>query len=169
VRLVERTAAGDRDALGELYDRFAPLLRALARRMVEGEREAEALVQDAFVDAWRSAGRYDPAVVSVRTWLLLALRRRAVDRIGGSAGRLAGVAEGAPPGDALDAGRAAALRAVSSLPPEAREVLELGYYGGLPAAEIAGRLGVSVETVRARLVAGIEHLRARLDVLEGLS
>jgi RNA polymerase sigma-70 factor (ECF subfamily) len=176
VRLVERAAGGERDALGELYDRFSPLLRSVARRMLQGEREAEDLVHDVFLEAWRNAGAYDPARAPVRAWLLLVLRSRALDRI--QAARRAREAReqaGAerdhrsPDDPSLAPDRAVAVRALAALPPEQRRVLELGYYEGLSASEIALAVAVPVGTVKSRIAAGLAKLRALLDVVEGLS
>jgi RNA polymerase sigma-70 factor (ECF subfamily) len=170
VRLVERAAGGDREALGALYDRFAPVLRAVARRMLQGEREAEDLVHDVFLEAWRNAGDYDRARAPVRAWLLLVLRSRALDRV--SAARRArqavdgARAEPGPPereDPALAPDRAAAVRALAALPTEQRRVLELGYCEGLSASEIARITEVPVGTVKSRLAAGLAKLRARFE------
>ncbi|HEY2216370.1 MAG TPA: sigma factor, partial [Solirubrobacteraceae bacterium] len=72
-----RAAAGDRAALGLLYDRFAPSMLAVGQRILGSAREAEDLVHDVFLEAWLRARYYDPARGSVRTWLMLRLRSRA--------------------------------------------------------------------------------------------
>ena len=80
-RLIAAVAEGNRDALGELYDRFAPSMLAVALRMLGSSREAEDVVQDVFLEAWQRAAHYDRARGTVRTWLMLRLRSRTLDRL----------------------------------------------------------------------------------------
>jgi RNA polymerase sigma-70 factor (ECF subfamily) len=173
-RLVERAAGGDRDALGALYDRFAPLLRGVARRMLHGEREAEDLVHDVFLEAWRNAGDYDPARAPVRAWLLLYLRSRALDRMSAARRATAAIrcaAEAPRPAGADDPSlapdRSAAARALARLPLEQRRVLELGYFEGLSASEIAHVTASPIGTVKSRTAAALAKLRAQLEDPEG--
>lgn len=169
-RLIAAIAGGDRDALGELYDRFAPILLAVALRMLGSSREAEDVVQDVFLEAWQRARHYDRSRGTVRTWLMLRLRSRTLDRMRSSK-RTRGVsfeelslpaAEGnteatlaALDGDVLRA-------ALAELPEDQRRVLELGYFSGQSCAEIAAVLSVPIGTVKSRMSRAIAHLRARL-------
>jgi RNA polymerase sigma-70 factor (ECF subfamily) len=173
--LVLRIAGGDRDALGALYDRHAPLLLALGRRLLRGA-DPEDLVHDVFLEAWRAAGSYDARRAPVRAWLTVRLRSRARDRLRGAAlspaagGRDRSDAGGeeAPPGAAWrdDPGRAVdqarAVRALASLPDEQRRVIELAYLDGLSCAEMAQRLDVPLGTVKSRAAAALARLRAGL-------
>lgn len=81
LRLVtERRAEG----LTALYDRHAPALLALARRILGSagaEGDAEDIVQEVFVHVWNNASRYDASRSSVSTWLVLITRSRAIDRL----------------------------------------------------------------------------------------
>jgi RNA polymerase sigma-70 factor (ECF subfamily) len=77
--LVRAIATGDTAALAKLYDRHAPLMLGLARRIVGGKPEAEDIVHDVFVEAWRRAADYDVERGSVKAWLLLRTRSRAID------------------------------------------------------------------------------------------
>lgn len=69
-QLVLKIATGDELALVELYRRYAPHLTALARRMLHDPVEADASVQAAFVEAWKTASHFDPHKLSAKTWLL---------------------------------------------------------------------------------------------------
>src|SRR5262249_59888365 len=71
--------AGDRRALATLYERHASLLLGLALRIVREKREAEDLLHDVFLEAWRSAKDFDPKRGRVRTWLAIRMRSRALD------------------------------------------------------------------------------------------
>src|SRR5262249_269505 len=72
-------AGGDAAALGALYDRHAPHMLALAKRIVVTATAAEDIVQDVFLEAWKKARSYDPSRGGVKSWLLLRTRSRAID------------------------------------------------------------------------------------------
>src|SRR5882724_6116947 len=77
--LVAAMAAGDRGALATLYERHGSLLLGLALRIVRERREAEDLLHDVFLEAWRTAKDFDPKRGRVRTWLAIRMRSRALD------------------------------------------------------------------------------------------
>jgi RNA polymerase sigma-70 factor (ECF subfamily) len=171
--LWQRVVDGDRAALGQLYDRYGGLMHALARRILGDAREAEDLVHDVFLEAWRQAADFDPARGSVRAWLVLRLRSRALDRRK-SAGfarvdSLDAERDLEPRADAaedptLSPDREAIRRALAALPPDQRQVLVLGYFEGLSSSEIAARLGTPIGTVKSRVAAAMTRLRAALRV-----
>lgn len=164
-------ASGDSDALGDLHDRYAGTLLATAIRILGSRREAEDLVHDVLMEVWQKSADYDPERGSVRTWILIRLRSRALDRCR-RAGRFRvetleerdlddlGLAGGDDPGHSLDHERV--RRALHELPPAQRQVLELAYFEGLSATEIAERLAVPVGTVKSRTASGLAKLRAAL-------
>lgn len=169
--LVRAMAGGDRAALAALYDRFAPIMLAVARRISGDAREAEDLLHDVLLEAFRRAGEYDPARGTVRAWLLIRMRSRALDRKRSVAvARAVPLDEGttslADPVAAHDGAagvdHAALLRALAALPKEQRAVLELGYFEGLSSSEIAARLGTPIGTVKSRVAAAMAKLRAGL-------
>ncbi len=69
------------EALADLYDRHAPTLLALSRRILGTSADAEEVLQEVFLHVWNHAERYDPARSSVSTWLVLLTRSRAIDRL----------------------------------------------------------------------------------------
>jgi RNA polymerase sigma-70 factor (ECF subfamily) len=168
--LLRAAAEGDRDALGQLYDRFAPDLLIVAQRLLGNSREAEDVVHDVFLEAWHRARHYDSSRGSVRTWLMLRLRSRALDRLRarrrtdhvaldeGAAANLPARDEG--PTYAGDHDRLAG--ALAGLPQEQRAVLELGYFAGRSCAEIAQTLCVPIGTVKSRMSRAIAQLRTKL-------
>jgi RNA polymerase sigma-70 factor (ECF subfamily) len=170
VDLLAAMACGDISALGDLHDRYAGLMLATAIRILGGRREAEDLVHDVLMEVWHKCADFDPARGSVRTWLLIRLRSRALDRCR-RAGRfrVEALAERdlhahAAAADAPDHGldHARVRQALDELPAAQRQVLELAYFDGLSATEIAERLAVPVGTVKSRTAAGLAKLRAAL-------
>lgn len=167
--LARRLADRRPETLGELYDRHAPALLGIARRILGDAGEAEAAVQETFLDVWSQADRFDAARVSVPTWLVLVLRSRALDRRRSPGGRptTAAVAqrETATPGAdgaAFERRRQRVLAALAELPAAQRQVLELIFWEGLSRAELEERLGLTRETVRNLALAGLKALRRGL-------
>lgn len=169
--LIVQVARGDRAALGDLYDRHVGVMAALATRILGDAREAEDLVHDVFVEAWQRAGDFDPSRGSVRTWLLVRVRSRCLDRKRSPAVRRR---QAMPAEDALgaatrDHGEASVdgkrLRgALEALSPDQRGVLVLAYFEGLSSTEIAERLDIPIGTVKSRVSAAMSKLRERLGV-----
>jgi RNA polymerase sigma-70 factor (ECF subfamily) len=173
--LLRRVAVREEAALAELYDRFAPLLLAVARRILGATAEPEEVLQDAFFQVWLQAERYDPSRSSVSTWLVLIARSRALDRLRSRRSHeratTAAAAEPAAPLDASSAGEARVLHAerservrtaLAELPSEQREVLELAFFGGLSQSEIAATTGAPLGTVKTRALLAMKKLRQAL-------
>ena len=168
VELVRAIAAGDRNGLAALYDRYAPILLGMAMRIIRDRREAEDLLHDVFLEVWRSARDYDLTRGRVRTWLVVRMRSRALDvlksarvsrRSGDSEALDRMVAEPAS-GESPDRLRVRAV--VAELSGEQRQVLELAYFDGLSCSEIATQLSIPIGTVKSRLAAGLGRLRQLL-------
>ncbi|HEX2209870.1 MAG TPA: sigma-70 family RNA polymerase sigma factor [Longimicrobium sp.] len=178
--LLRRMAAGDESALGLLYDRWSPLVHSVVARIAGDADDAEELVEETFLQAWRQAGRYEGARGGVSTWLAVIARSRALDRV-----RLAGHKRAAAeplespesPGSLLpdhDTPLAAAEiaetrqmvhAALQKLPPDQRETLELAYFRGMSQSEIAEATGQPLGTVKTRCRLGLQKLREALSVL----
>lgn len=170
--LVSAMARGDSSALGALYDRHAPHMLALAKRIVATPSAAEDIVQEVFLEAWKKARSYDPSRGRVRSWLLLRTRSRSIDfRRAANQSRACAVSDefwadhaGTQVSDVSFAPDQAAVRsALSALPKDQREALLLGYFEGLSSSEIALRVGSPVGTVKTRVAAALSRLRAALS------
>ena len=161
------------DAAAELYDRYAPQLYALARRIVRNEADAEDVIQEVFSQAWLRAASYDPNRCTVLGWLLMMTRTRAIDRLRARQAR----PDMTPAGFSdvvADNSRSASDRllaaeeaervraALVALPDYQRTPLELAYYEGLTQVEIAERLAEPLGTVKTRMRAALGSLRKRL-------
>jgi RNA polymerase sigma-70 factor (ECF subfamily) len=177
--LLRRMAEGDEQALGTFYDRWNSLVHAIVLRIVRQRNDVEDVVEEAFWQAWRQASRFEPSRGSVQTWLLTIARSRALDRVRalkrlreepliGDGGEM--VVEQAGEGDASMETesmerRTIVLAALSELPSEQREALELGYYGGLSQSEIAERTGQPLGTIKTRMRLAMQKLKGRLLIL----
>src|ERR1700722_20663267 len=76
-----RAAAGDREAVAELYDRYAPVLMPVALRIVGTSADAEDVLHDAFVSLGERARHYSPERGSVVAWLVILVRNLSIDRV----------------------------------------------------------------------------------------
>ncbi len=169
--VLEHVAAGDHGEIEILYERYGAMAFALASRITGDAALAEDVVQDAFIGAWRNAGRYEKGRGSVKTWLLSIVHHRAIDAIR----RRRATAElpepdGGPTPEPLTlpdlwpevAGRLdrdTVVAALLTLSDVQREALELGYFGGLTQQEIADRTGTPLGTVKSRMRLGLLSLR----------
>jgi len=168
--LIRRMAAGDREAFGSFYDRYASLVYPLIVRIVRDRSDAADVLQEVFWEAWQGAATYDPARGTPEAWMITRARTRAIDRV--RALRRRGETFVAPVDEAMAAapvvGGDAAERAedrgivqgaLGQLSPAQREVIELAYFAGLTQTEIAERLKQPLGTVKTRIRLGLERLR----------
>lgn len=174
VELLREAARGEVAAISIVYDRFAGLLLSMAEKILADRAMAEDLVHDVFLEVWRHAASYDPSRGSVRTWMLVRLRSRALDRMRSARTRrevatddhhepTATLVDGDREDPSLEPDRKSVRLALAELPTEQREVLELAYFHGLTSSEIAERMGSPVGTVKSRTAAAIAKLRSLME------
>lgn len=171
--VLRRVAAGQLDALEELYDRYRTMAYSIALRITADPSAAEDVVQDAFLGAWRNASRYLEGRGSVKTWLLAIVHHRAVDSLRRRRPTTELPEPESPPPTALtvpDIWPEVAERldaetvraALATLSDVQREAIELAYFGGLTQQEIAARTGTPLGTVKSRMRLGLLALRGAL-------
>ena len=171
--VLERVAAGELDALEALYDRYRTMAYSIALRITADAGLAEDVVQDAFLGAWRNAGRYAESRASVKTWLLAIVHHRAVDAVRRRRPTtdLPEREDTPPPALTLPdiwpevAGRLdrdAVQEALRVLSDVQREAIELAYFGGLTQQEIAARTSTPLGTVKSRMRLGLLAMRRAL-------
>jgi len=170
--LLARMGARELTALEALYGRYGGVAFSLAYRITLNRETAEEVVQEAFFAAWRRAATYSTERGTARSWLLGVIHHRAIDvvRARKARGQTVPLDEQLPIAGKDDLwsavqqtlDREEIRRALTTLPQEQRESIELAYFGGLTYPEIAGRLGVPLGTIKSRLRLGLEKLRQRL-------
>ncbi len=167
---MQRVAADDEQAIGDLYDRFAPLVYRMAYQTMPTRSDAEAVVQEVFVRLWRTADRFDPKRAALVTWVMLLARRHMVDRLRRFRSRLSPsrLEEGwTPPseenapivGMEQDERYAAVLRRVEMLPELQQTVVKRAYLGGQTLKQIGMELGVPLGTIKSALSRALVRLR----------
>lgn len=173
--LLRRSALGDEGAFAEFYDATSARAYGLALRVVRNPAHAEEVTQEAYLDAWRSSTRFDPARGSAAGWLLTIVHRKAVDRVrsveAASARDETWNRETAPTDHDLTAEAAHASldaarvrSAVATLTDVQRRAVELTYFGGYTHTEVATLLDVPLGTAKTRIRDGLIRLRDLMGV-----
>lgn len=180
--LVQRMQRGDERALAALYDRYAASLLGMVLRTVRERPDAEAVLMEVFLQAWRGAATFDSARGSVLAWLAMMARSRAMDAARRGARRerhetaeqdsvdAIESVEAPEPTDPLHGleqqeRRTAIEQAMTALVPAQRLVIELAFFEGLTHVEIAERLSEPLGTIKTRIRQGMIKLRDLLAPL----
>ena len=164
--------SGEEGAFEQLYRRYETLSLRVAARVC-GPDAAEDAVQAAFLSLWRSRSSFHPSRGSLRSWILTAVRHRAIDAVRERSRRPVvpidtehqpEPSNGRPPEIEVAARETgvAVREAVAELPPAQRQVIELAYFGEYSQAEIAEALRVPLGTVKGRTRLAFQKLPQRL-------
>lgn len=165
--------AGQTAALGILYDRHAGLVYGIALKVLENPQEAEDLTQDIFLN-FVKIGSYEPSRGSLRTYLAILTRSRAVDRVRSRRNtrellkKWGHSRESETATDSLleKVSRSEQSQevkaALAQLSDEQQQILQMAYYDGLSQSEIANQLEIPLGTVKARARRGLLKLRQAL-------
>jgi RNA polymerase sigma-70 factor (ECF subfamily) len=176
-KLLAFVQAGNRDALGVLFRRFARLVRSVSVRILRDEGEAEDLVQELFLFIYRGTASYDDAKSSARSWIVQMTYRRAISRWrylnarGHYRNAELDCCHSAPESvvaltydSSIEAllGRDGLKKVMEELTAEQHETLRLHFYEGYTLAEIGKKLGQSPGNVRHHYYRGLEKLRKQV-------
>jgi RNA polymerase sigma-70 factor (ECF subfamily) len=175
-RLVRSMAEGHQEALARLYDETSPMVNGLLLRILSHQQDAEEVLLDVFMKAWKYASSYSEKRGSVQAWLLIMARNAAIDRIRQRKAQPATLSyepaffpepasvEATPEeASVLEERRIRVQQVLNELPPEQREVVVLSFFGGLTHAELAERLREPLGTVKSRVRMGLTKLRGLLE------
>jgi RNA polymerase sigma-70 factor (ECF subfamily) len=173
--LLRRSARGDEAAFAELYDATSPRIYGLALRVVRDPAQAQEVTQEAYLETWRTASRFDPAKGSAISWLMTIAHRKGVDRVRSAeaSGRrdttyheANATVDHDSTADAAEASLEArrVRAALSGLTVVQREAITLAYSGGYTHTEVATMLDLPVGTAKTRIRDGLIRLRDALGV-----
>ncbi len=169
--LVERVISGDEAALSTIYDRYSAMLFGVILRILRDKQMAEEVLQDLFLQLWRSAAQFDSTRGSLAAWLMVSGRNRAISRLRGRASReILEEEEGLYADTFVSAHnieeevsrtelRRRLTEALHQLPEEQRQAVELAYFEGLTQTEIASRTGSPLGTVKTRVRTAMQSLK----------
>ena len=173
-QLMRLVADLDAAAFEVLYDRHAKAVYGLSHHIMRSAALADDVCQEAFLSVWRSGGRYDRKLGSVRSWMLSITHNRAIDQLRRSRRHDDrqvhddALAERIAAGDSTDAEALRHIeaddagRALGCLPGEQRAVIELSFYSGYSHTEIADTLDLPLGTVKGRMRLALEKLHGEL-------
>lgn len=167
-KMKQRLARGEAAALGELYDRFASLVHALAHRVLGDERAADGVTRTVFAHVWEHPDTYDPRRGPLRPWIADLTHRFAVQRLRDSG--TAELARGELSAEELERRvRRASVAAradyiAHSMPVPLRSALDRAYFQRRDYRGTATDLGVTEEEARRRLRLGLQLLATAHDV-----
>jgi RNA polymerase sigma-70 factor (ECF subfamily) len=177
-QLVLRIAAGEAAALETLYDRYVRQCFGLALRMVSEPALAEEVVQEVFLKLWSRPDSYSAHKGAFVSWLLSLVHHRCVDELR-KRSRTEVALDNEQPLSVLNTRpdpqpdpseqvwvleqQRVVRQALTELPENQRQVLELAYFGGLSQSQIAERLSQPLGTVKTRMRMGLQNLRQLLE------
>lgn len=157
-QLIMRIAEGDQDAMSELYDRYASLLIGMGLGFIRSRESVEDVAHDVFVEIWRTAQDFDPTRGQARTWIIMKMRCRLLDRLRRSKRRQAllhqhgQLLEPRSPTSPLNKTMQHQVQnAIDTLPDHLKEIIQHVYYEGLSSSETADSLDIPTGTVKSRM------------------
>ncbi len=170
---LRRVAEGDRGALRDVYAATSAKLFGICLRILSDRRDAEDVLQEAYLTVWRKAGSFDPARASPITWLATLARNRALDRL--RARRPVGsepidlaidIADDAIPADRLieaDQETARLATCLGELAAPDSRLIQAAFYQGSSYSELAARAALPLGTVKSRIRRALMKLKGCLS------
>jgi RNA polymerase sigma-70 factor (ECF subfamily) len=166
-------ARGDAAAFDAVYDRVAPSVFGIVRRVIRDPAQSEEVTQEVMLEVWRNASKFDASRGSATAWVMTLAHRRAVDRVRSvqkEAERERRVAAADIPYDDVTEAVESRLeyervrRCLGSLTELQRESVTLAYYGSYTYGQVATLLGIPAGTVKTRMRDALIRLRDCLGV-----
>jgi RNA polymerase sigma-70 factor, ECF subfamily len=172
--LLRAVAARDKEAFQQLYARHNGMLFGLALKILSDRSEAEDVLQEIFIQIWKTASAFDEGRGKPLGWFIMLTRSRAIDRLRSRKSRTRltesvakegtpNSVDATPADDAVASEAQRAVRgALKTLPPDQRVPIEMAYFKGLTQFEISQQLSEPLGTVKTRIRTGMMRLREQL-------
>jgi len=158
--------AQDQSAFAELFQHFAPRVKAFLMKSGANDTLAEEIAQEVMATLWHKAHMFDPSRASVATWIFTIARNRKIDAFRKQRRPepedLTWGPEAEPDQEdvlALQQETDKLAQAMSELPQKQRELVERAYFGDLSHSEIAEETGLPLGTIKSRIRLALERLR----------
>jgi len=175
--LLRSASRGDQAAFARLYDATAARVHGLVLRVVRDPAQAEEVTQEAFLEIWRTASRFDAQRGSAISWLLTISHRKAVDRVRAAEAssrrdtRYHSTSQPVAHDETAEAASATfeaqrVRHAMESLTSAQREAIGLAYFGGYTHTEVATMLDLPIGTAKTRIRDGLIRMRDTLGVAQ---
>jgi len=167
----------DRAAFSQLFEHFAPRVKAFMRRSGMNDAVAEELAQETLIAVWRKAALFDPTSTGPSAWIFTIARNMRIDAFRRSRRSASNetsdidsefLFDESPHADTVVAAAQADSRvraALAELSEDQRRVVELSFYQEMAHAQIADELEIPLGTVKSRLRLAMNKLRGILDDL----
>lgn len=165
----------DRAAFESLFCHFAPRIKGYLLKLGAGGALAEDLAQEAMLTLWRKAQLFDPSKASAATWIFTIARNLRIDAIRRERrpdfdpNDPALVPDDEPSADArlMREDDEEKLRAaMTALPPEQAQVVQMSFFADKPHSQIADELGLPLGTVKSRLRLAMVRIRVAIGGAE---
>lgn len=166
--ILAKVAQGDQESIRECLNRYSALVWSIALRLLPSREDAEDVVQEVFLDIWKNASRYDSAIGTEKTFIVMISRRRIIDRQRQLGRRHDNetldekslALEDEPAGDMVLQEEAVQARdCFEQLKVESQRVLRLAIYEGLSQAHISKQTGIPLGSVKTYSRRGMAALR----------
>ncbi|MFK7910157.1 MAG: RNA polymerase sigma factor [Akkermansiaceae bacterium] len=172
--ILQKVALGIERAMEHCIKKYSGLVWTIAKRYVRDHSSAEDVVQETFLELWKSAKRYDPAIATESTFIGMLARRRAIDYARKESRRPQ--LEPLPDAESLPqltsdppsmvSSKGEDVRAViKELPDETQKIFAFHFEQGMTHPEIAEKTGLPLGTVKTRLRRGLIEARNKLQHL----
>jgi RNA polymerase sigma-70 factor (ECF subfamily) len=167
----------DKDERGYtiLYNNYSSALYGVLNKIVQSNDDANDLLQDTFLKIWKNIGNYDSSKGSIFTWMMNIARNLAIDKVRSVDFR--DTSQNVSMEDKVlyqidseyrteqEVDGIGLQKVVDKLKPEYKQLINLVYYQGYTQAEVAEEYGIPLGTVKTRIKAAVNTLRALLQTL----